>query len=243
MFASAKCRDLSRSRRHTRRVLVARDRTCCTAGIPRIVVGMTADLRPRAVLFDLLMAVMNSPATWAAAAGDPGMGMRWRDAVTERMRQAERYVPYHALVAEAGIQLRLPPDAADRLREKWRHMRPWPDATELATLPLPFAFVTNCSAELAREATARSGLSPRFTLSAEEAGRYKPSREIYRAACQRIGSAPERTVFVAGAAYDAEGARAAGLRAVLVRRRPPSGPLNPEIMVVDSLGAAMREAL
>jgi 2-haloalkanoic acid dehalogenase type II len=205
--------------------------------------GAPVNPSPPAVLFDLLMAVMNSPASWAAAAGDPELGMAWRDAVTERMRQAERYVPYDALIAEAGVELRLPPRAADRLRGEWRRMRPWPDAIELSRLSLPYAFVTNCSAELAREAATASGLDPRFTFSAEEAGWYKPCPRIYRAACQRIGSEPERTVFVAGAAYDAEGALAAGLRVVLVRRRPPHRALNPEIQAVDNLGAALREAL
>ena len=199
--------------------------------------------RPQAVLLDLLMAVMDSPLTWSAAAGDPELGMAWRDAVTERLRRADRYLPYEVLVAKAASDLGLPAGAPDRLRAEWRRMRPRPDASVLTVLSLPYAFVTNCSAELGREAAARSGLRPRFTMSAEEAGIYKPRTEIYRAACRRIGSTPGRTVFVAGAAYDAEGAHAAGLQPVLVRRRPLREGLDPGILVVDSLEAVLSETL
>jgi len=188
------------------------------------------------------MAVMNSPATWKAAAGGAALGMAWRDAVTDRMRRVKRYVPYDALVAEAAAGLGMPPSSAGRLRTEWRRMQPWPDAAGLARLSLPYAFVTNCSAELAREAAVRSGLDPRFTLSAEEAGWYKPSSQVYRAACLRIGSVPERTVFVAGAAYDAEGALAAGLRSSLVRRRAVPGALSTAILVADGLGDVLRGA-
>jgi 2-haloalkanoic acid dehalogenase type II len=192
------------------------------------------------VLFDLLMAVMDSPAAWAVAAGDPALGLRWRDAVTDRMRRAGRYLPYEALVAEGAAEARLPADAADRLRDAWREMQPRPDARALRDLEIPHAFVTNSSRGLARIAATRSGLSPRFTLSAEEAGWYKPHPEIYRLGCQRLGVAPGDTLFVAGAAYDAEGARSAGLRSVLVRRGPVPGLLDPRITVVESLEEAMR---
>jgi 2-haloalkanoic acid dehalogenase type II len=200
----------------------------------------TVPAGPRAVLFDLLMAVMDSPAVWAVAAGNPAIGLRWRDAATDRMQQANRYVPYEALVAEAAAEVRLPSSAADRLGDAWREIRPRPDASALQDLDLPYAFVTNCSRSLARIAAARSGLVPRFTLSAEEAGWYKPRPEVYRLACERFGVAPGDALFVAGAAYDAEGARSAGLRSILVRRRAVPGSLHPGIAVVESLEEAMQ---
>ena len=36
------------------------------------------------VLLDLLMATMDSPSSWSAAAGDRAAGLAWRDAVTDR---------------------------------------------------------------------------------------------------------------------------------------------------------------
>lgn len=191
--------------------------------------------RPRAVLFDLLMAVMDSPATWGTAAGNPELGMRWRDAVTARMQRAGRYVSYEGMVFAAAARLALASTATERLWEAWREMRPRPDAGALGALAVPYAFVTNCSRELARIATECAGLEPRFTLSAEEAGMYKPSLGIYDLASQRMGVSPQGTLYVAGAAYDATGALAAGMQPILVRRRPPPRSLDPRITVVTSL--------
>jgi len=187
------------------------------------------------VLFDLLMAVMDSPAAWMAAARDPDRGMAWRDAVTAWMAGSAWYTSYEDLVAEAAGALGLPTNATPDLLARWREMSPRPDAGAISQLPVPYAFVTNCSTTLADIAARRSGLQPRFVLSAEEAGWYKPDPRIYRAACRRLESVPGRTLFVAGAPYDAEGALAAGLRAILVARRTDQPRSDSPIPVVDSL--------
>lgn len=185
------------------------------------------------------MATMDSVSVWSSAAGDRERGLAWRDAVTARMIQAGRYVPYEHLVAAAASALRLPPDAPARLRAAWTQMRRWPDAAALERLRAPYAFVTNCSTELATEAVGRAGLEPAFTLSAEEAGWYKPRPEIYRHACDRLGAAPAEIRYVAGAPYDALGAAAFGLRAVLVVRSPQTRRLPDEATVVNSLADAV----
>jgi len=158
-------------------------------------------------------------AVWSAAAGDRGRGLEWRDAVTSRMVAAPAYVPYEGLIEEEARRLRLPAPSTGHLLEAWPEMNPWPDAQLLDDLDLPIGFLTNCSTALARLAALRSGLSPHVVVSAEEAGWYKPDRRAYLAACRGIGYRPEETLFVAGAAYDAAGARDAGLRVCLVRRR------------------------
>jgi 2-haloalkanoic acid dehalogenase type II len=135
------------------------------------------------------------------------------------MTAAPRYVPYEQLVVDAADKLRIPGEAAPALLERWHEMNPWPDSAAVSGLELPYAFVTNCSRRLARLAAGRSRLAPRFVLSADEAGWYKPDPRIYREACRLLGFAPEATLFVAGSAYDAEGAEAAGLQAVHVARR------------------------
>lgn len=175
--------------------------------------------RVHAVLFDLLMAVMNSLAIWSAAAGDERRGLAWRDAVTRRMAASPTYVPYEELVVGAAAELGLPREAVSELFERWREMDPWPDSAALSRLALPYAFVTNCSKPLARVAADRSQLTPRFVLSAQEAGWYKPDPRIYEEASRRLRSPRESTLFVAGSAYDAQGAGAAGLPALLVARR------------------------
>jgi 2-haloacid dehalogenase len=197
--------------------------------------GVTA----RAVLLDLLMATMDSISVWALAAGDRDRGLAWRDLVTERMIAAGRYTPYESLVAEAAPDVRLPLNAPRLLHAAWANMRPWPDTDALQSLRLPFAFATNCSATLAAAAAERSGLRPRFTLSAEEAGWYKPRPEIYHLACERIEAAPEHVWFIAGAPYDAVGAAAAGLHSILVTRRPLKARLPAAIDTVTSLRDAI----
>jgi 2-haloacid dehalogenase len=193
----------------------------------------------RAVLFDLLMGVMDSLQVWTVAAGDRERGLSWRDAVTARMVAAGRYVPYEELLVDGAADGGLPRAAVAELLDGWQRMAPWPDASAIGRLSVPYAFVTNCSKELASVAAERSGLEPAFTLSAEEAGWYKPRAEIYRLGCERIGVPPEGIRFVAGAPYDALGASSAGLRAVLVSRRPTEPELTADIAVVSTLQEAL----
>lgn len=190
---------------------------------------------PDGVLFDLLMGVMNSIEIWSKAAHDDRRALAWRDAVTSRMIAEKGYAPYEDLVADAAIEAGLPPGASAELFDRWASMEPWPDAAALSRLTRPYAFVTNCSTELARMAARRSGLTPWFTLSAQEAGWFKPEARIYREACRRLGSTVERTLFVAGSPYDAVGARAAGLPTCLVLRRSDQSAPGESILVAHSL--------
>lgn len=192
-------------------------------------------LHPDGALFDLLMGVMNSLEIWSGAADDEARGLAWRDAVTARMTESSLYVPYERLVSEAAVACGLPPDAPIQLFAGWAAMEPWPDAAALDRLTVPYAFVTNCSSELAAVAAGRSGLAPAFTLSAEEAGRYKPEPEVYLVACRRLGTSPKRTLFLAGSPYDADGADAAGLEAWFVARRTDQQPTAPAIRSAGSL--------
>ena len=185
------------------------------------------------------MATMNSIATWTAAAGNPGTGLAWRDRVTEMMIAAGRYRPYEELVERAAGDLDLAADAPDALRAAWAEMEPWPDADALDGLDVAYAFVTNCSEELARVAVDRSGRRPAFTLSAESGGWFKPRGEIYRAASERLALRPSQIRFIAGAPYDALGASKAALGTVLVMRRPLEPPIPDQIPVVHSLHQAL----
>jgi 2-haloacid dehalogenase len=191
--------------------------------------------RVRGVLFDLLMAVMDSMAVWSAAAGDRRRGLAWRDAVTARMVAQPSYAPYEDLVVETAREQGLPASAPSDLFDRWPEMSRWPDAAAITGLTVPYGFVTNCSTTLAATAARRSGLKPAFVLTAEEAGCYKPDARIYREACQRLGSPPERTLLVAGSVYDCEGAHRAGLHASLIVRRADQRRPAPEIRVAQSL--------
>lgn len=202
--------------------------------------------RAQGVLIDLLMAVMDSLTVWSGAAGDSQRGLAWRDAVTARMVAYPSYTPYEDLVVVAARDLGLPASAAPELFSRWHQMSPWPDAAALARLTVPYGFVTNCSSRLAAIAARGSGLQPAFVFSAEEAGRYKPDARIYREACHKLGSRPERTLFVAGSVYDSEGAHRAGLRSALIVRRTDQPAAGALILAMTSLeeivGRLEREA-
>jgi 2-haloacid dehalogenase len=120
-------------------------------------------------------------------------------------------------------------------------MPPWPDTAALDHVAVPYAFVTNCSTELATVAVERSGLRPAFTLAAEEAGWFKPRPEVYALAVERLGIDAGGTRFVAGAAYDANGASGSGLPTVFVARRGIHEPLARGIRVVDALTEAVAD--
>jgi putative hydrolase of the HAD superfamily len=74
-----------------------------------------------------------------------------------------------------------------------------------------------------------------------EVGRRKPAPELYRAALEAIGTAPERTLFVGDRVReDYEGPRALGMRAVIVTAHaeepPPDGvPSIPRLADLRSL--------
>ena len=81
---------------------------------------------------------------------------------------------------------------------------------------VPLGVVTNCSVELGRRAAARCGVAFAVVVAAEEAGFYKPRPEPYQMVLGKLGTAPARTLFVAGSAADvpgAKGSRDAGLLA------------------------------
>jgi 2-haloacid dehalogenase len=73
------------------------------------------------------------------------------------------------------------------------------------------AVATNCSARLGRLAADRIGVPFKVVITAEDAGFYKPRPELYRAALAALGTAPERTLFVAGSASDVPGANGVGM--------------------------------
>ena len=204
--------------------------------------GETSPVPAAGVIFDLLMAVMNSVRIWEVAAGGIAAGLRWRDAVTARMIASSSYQPYEALVEGVAVELGLGDGSTPRLWRSWDAMEAWPDAVAIRDLHVPFGFLTNCSTALADIAVSRSGLRPAFTLSAEEVGWFKPDRRAYVAACTRLNLPPHRTLFIAGAPYDANGALAAGHRSTLVCRRADQPAPAPGVDIVDSLGAAVARA-
>lgn len=188
---------------------------------------------PRAVLFDLLTAVVDSWTLWNAVAGSVERGRAWRARYLQLTYGCGAYVAYEQLVADAAEQTGLPASVAPRLVERWSEMSPWPEVPgvlgQLAGR-VRLGVVTNCSRRLGEQAAARvPGVTWDCVVTAEEAGAYKPDPRPYRLALARLGVAADDAVFVAGSAYDLFGTAAVGLRTYWHNRvgltPPPGAPL------------------
>jgi 2-haloalkanoic acid dehalogenase type II len=169
-------------------------------------------VRYDAVVFDLLTALIDSWTLWNTVAGSDADGLRWRRRYLEITYGCGAYRPYETLVREAARDVGLPERFGDELERRWLELRPWPEAPAvLKQLGLPLAVATNCSNRLGRLAAARVGVPFAVIETAESVGFYKPRPEVYRAVLQKLGTAAERTLFVAGSASDVPGAKAIGM--------------------------------
>ncbi len=183
-----------------------------------------------AVAFDLLTALLDSWTLWENVAGSRAGAMAWRTAYLAHTYGTGAYRPYETLVAEAAVQVGLPASLAHDLSARWDELTPWPEVTrtlEHLSGEYRLAVVTNCSESLARRAAARVGPFS-VVVSAERAGYYKPVETPYRLALSELGVPATRTLFVAGSAYDLDGAARVGMPVFWHNRvglvRPPEIP-------------------
>ena len=108
---------------------------------------------------------------------------------------------------------------------------------------LRLACVTNKSAAFTVPLLEKSGLASRFdvVVTADQVGKRKPDPEPFLHACRTLGIAPANAAAIGDSANDAEGARAAGCRVILVSYGYSEGRDVRTIDcdgVVDSLGEA-----
>lgn len=190
-----------------------------------------SNVLPKAVLFDLLTALIDSWTLWNATAGSEEAGRRWRAEYLRLTYGCGDYRPYETLVREAARATGLAEAAADALEARWCELPVWSGAQEaLDALQgrTRLAVVTNCSARLGELAAARLNIRWDCVVTAEEAGAYKPDPRPYRRALDRLGVAPQDAAFVAGSGYDLFGTSAVGLRTYWHNRiglaRPDAAP-------------------
>lgn len=173
---------------------------------------------PKAVLFDLLTALLDSWTLWNRAAGSEPAGRAWRAAYLRLTYGCGNYIAYEELVRQAATQVGLTEAAPRALEAGWLQLEPWSGAlTALRQLRAAqphckLAIVTNCSTHLG---TLAAGLLPvewDAVVTAEQAGVYKPDPLPYRLALEQLGVAAADAAFVAGSSYDMFGTAAVGLR-------------------------------
>ena len=186
---------------------------------------------PKAVLFDLLTALLDSWASWNAAAGSEAAGRAWRAEYLRLTYDCGAFVPYEDLVRTAACTTGLAVTVADALEARWPTLPIWSGAqAALDALQgrAKLAVVTNCSIRLGRLAAARLNTSWDSVVTAEEAGFYKPDPRPYRRALARLGVEPDDAAFVAGSGYDLFGTSAVGMRTYWHNRvglaRPDGAP-------------------
>lgn len=172
------------------------------------------DKRYRAVLFDLLTALLDSWSLWNRVAGSEPAGRRWRAAYLELTYGCGAYQPYESLVAEAARRCALPTALAKSLAEQWETIEPWHDAPALLRTLAPnhrLGVVTNCSERLGRAAARRLGVDWDVMVTSERAGYYKPHPAPYRLALAELGLQAQEVLFVAGSGFDLIGTAHVGL--------------------------------
>lgn len=171
-------------------------------------------IRYDAVVFDLLTALIDSWALWNSVAGSDEAGLAWRKQYLEMTYGCGSYRPYETLVREAATQAGLPGRLGDELERRWNELQPWPEVGSVLdrlSQHVPLAVATNCSDRLGQAAADRTGSKFAAVVTAQGVGVYKPRPEVYRAALERLGTAPARTLFVAGSAADVPGAKGVGM--------------------------------
>ncbi len=199
---------------------------------------------PRAVLFDLLTALLDSWTVWNAAAGSEEQGRAWRAEYLRLTYGCGAYVPYEQLVQDAARNTGLAASAPDALDAHWHTLPVWNGARELLLALQPhckLAVVTNCSKRLGHLAAARLGIEWDVVVTSEEAGFYKPDPRPYRMALDRLGVQAQDAAFVAGSGYDMFGTSAVGLRTYWHNRVGlllPQGAPSPELQS-DTLAPAL----
>lgn len=170
---------------------------------------------PKAVLFDLLTALLDSWASWNRAAGSEQAGRAWRAAYLRLTYGCGQYIAYEQLVREAAAQVGLAESAVLALEADWLKLAPWSGAVDALQTLAPhckLAVVTNCSARLGTQAADLLPVRWDAIVTAEEAGVYKPDPLPYRIALQKLGVHAHEAAFVAGSSYDMFGTAAVGLR-------------------------------
>ncbi|MFJ1260149.1 HAD family hydrolase [Cupriavidus sp. CuC1] len=170
---------------------------------------------PRAVLFDLLTALLDSWTVWNAVAGSETQGRAWRAEYLKLTYGCGAYVPYEQLVREAAEHVGLPASAPAALEAGWDNLPAWDGARELLQTLRPhcrLAVVTNCSERLGRRAADLLEIDWDVVVTSEAAGFYKPDPRPYQLALKQLGVQAADAAFVAGSGYDMFGTSAVGLR-------------------------------
>ena len=123
-------------------------------------------------------------------------------------------------VADA-LSLTISPTDRKRLMQSWLNVPVFPEVPAgLKRIKIRKAILTNADIAMAREMVKNASLHTFFDklFSAEEVGKFKPSKEVYSIVAEHYGLSMEQTILVSSNAWDVHGAIKAGMKAVYVNR-------------------------
>ena len=193
-------------------------------------------LKPEALLFDAYGTLFDVDSVTAACEElCPGRGRElsavWRRKQLEYswlLNQMERFEDFWQVTGKALAfalkALALPADAGvkERLMQQYLHLKTFADAREtLASLSgYPRYILSNGSAKMLQTLVENAGIQDYLMdiISVDAVRKFKPSPEVYRLAVNKAGKVPEAVGLVSGNAWDASGAKSAGLLAYWVDR-------------------------
>jgi 2-haloacid dehalogenase len=205
-------------------------------------------------LFDFASAARASPDVPPEAA--ERLSALWRDKQLQYswLRVAQhRHADFLQVTADAldftletlGLEK---PGRRERLLDLYLRLAPFPEVpralTQVRAAGLKTAILSNGTPAMLAAAVGAAGLEPLFdaVLSVEAVGAFKPDRQVYQLAVDRLGTPASSTVFVSSNGWDAYAASAFGMQVVWCNRygqrreRLPGAP-DREITTLAALPA------
>jgi len=172
-----------------------------------------------------------------AAAGDLAgpMARLWREKQIEytfRRALMEKYENFDVCTRQAldyaaeSLNLRLKDADRAALMEAYRRLPAFPDALpairSLRAAGFKLAAFSNGVEASLRALLGHAGILPHLdaVISVDDLKTYKPDPRVYRYLTERLGSPLESTWLASSNGWDVMGAKAAGLRAVWIKRNP-----------------------
>jgi len=203
-------------------------------------------MKPNTILFDVNETLLDLGPVRASVGAALGGGGNERAALWFRSllhlslvySAGRRFRPFgqlasHALVAAAReLGIELGGAEAEEALQPLLSSPPLADVApgleRLRRSGFRLAALTNSSSEALRQQMASSGLAELFDqlLSVEEVGLYKPHREVYLWAAQRMGAKAEVCLMAAAHDWDVMGAAWAGLQTAFIARSEQRYPVE-----------------
>jgi 2-haloacid dehalogenase len=176
----------------------------------------------------------------------------WRDKQIEYtfrrglMREYEDFgvCTRQALVFAAGaLGVELSEEDQEKLLEEYQNLRPFPDVVPgieaLKQEGRTLVAFSNGVEATARTLLDRAGVLPHLhgVVSVDDLETFKPDPQVYRYLAGRLRRAPEETWLVSSNPFDVIGAKATGLKAAWLKRKPDTQfdpwDIEPDLIAPD----------